>query len=74
MGTITGISDLDPVRWSNSHWRSVKVFQLYFYNSSTKTLAPFTITLSFSLLNVVPYAKIFLPQVGMTIFSTVRLI
>lgn len=25
MGTITGISDLDPVRWSSSHWRSVKV-------------------------------------------------
>ncbi|KAJ0974277.1 hypothetical protein J5N97_016242 [Dioscorea zingiberensis] len=25
MGTITGLSDLDPVRWSNSHWRSVKV-------------------------------------------------
>nr|ANI70191.1 auxin response factor ARF19 [Salvia miltiorrhiza] len=25
MGTITGIGDLDPVRWSNSHWRSVKV-------------------------------------------------
>jgi hypothetical protein len=25
MGTITGISDLDPVRWMNSHWRSVKV-------------------------------------------------
>ncbi|KAJ8477136.1 hypothetical protein OPV22_020863 [Ensete ventricosum] len=25
MGTITGISDLDPVRWSNSHWCSVKV-------------------------------------------------
>nr|CBA12001.1 putative auxin response factor 8 [Illicium parviflorum] len=25
MGRITGISDLDPVRWSNSHWRSVKV-------------------------------------------------
>ncbi|KAJ6817590.1 auxin response factor 17-like isoform X1 [Iris pallida] len=24
MGTITGISDLDPVRWPNSHWRSVK--------------------------------------------------
>ncbi|KAE8655346.1 Auxin response factor 17 [Hibiscus syriacus] len=23
MGTITGISDLDPVRWPNSHWRSV---------------------------------------------------
>ncbi|GMH12504.1 hypothetical protein Nepgr_014345 [Nepenthes gracilis] len=25
MGTITGISDSDPVRWLNSHWRSVKV-------------------------------------------------
>jgi hypothetical protein len=25
MGTITGISGLDPVRWPNSHWRSVKV-------------------------------------------------
>ncbi|PSS36616.1 Auxin response factor like [Actinidia chinensis var. chinensis] len=25
MGTITGISDLDPVRRPNSHWRSVKV-------------------------------------------------
>ncbi|EPS61990.1 auxin response factor 6-1, partial [Genlisea aurea] len=25
MGTITGISDLDPVRWPNSRWRSVKV-------------------------------------------------
>ncbi|KAM7262963.1 hypothetical protein ACFE04_000646 [Oxalis oulophora] len=25
MGTITGISDLDAVRWQNSHWRSVKV-------------------------------------------------
>ncbi|GAA0162550.1 hypothetical protein LIER_18618 [Lithospermum erythrorhizon] len=25
MGTITGISDLDPDRWPNSHWRSVKV-------------------------------------------------
>ncbi|TYI27137.1 hypothetical protein ES332_A05G157800v1 [Gossypium tomentosum] len=25
MGTTTGISDLDPVRWPNSHWRSVKV-------------------------------------------------
>ncbi|XVE83643.1 hypothetical protein DITRI_Ditri16bG0103100 [Diplodiscus trichospermus] len=25
MGTITSISDLDPVRWPNSHWRSVKV-------------------------------------------------
>ncbi|KAI3462267.1 hypothetical protein Pfo_018930 [Paulownia fortunei] len=25
MGTITGIGDLDPLRWPNSHWRSVKV-------------------------------------------------
>ncbi|KAG0605997.1 hypothetical protein M758_9G104900 [Ceratodon purpureus] len=25
MGTITGIGDLDPVRWANSHWRSLKV-------------------------------------------------
>ncbi|XP_043688515.1 LOW QUALITY PROTEIN: auxin response factor 6-like [Telopea speciosissima] len=25
MGTITDISDLDTVRWPNSHWRSVKV-------------------------------------------------
>lgn len=25
MGTITGTSDLDPVRWPNSYWRSVKV-------------------------------------------------
>ncbi|XP_077243806.1 auxin response factor 6 [Tasmannia lanceolata] len=25
MGTITGIGDLDLVRWPNSHWRSVKV-------------------------------------------------
>ncbi|RWW66173.1 hypothetical protein BHE74_00026478 [Ensete ventricosum] len=24
MGTITGISDIDPVHWPNSHWRSVK--------------------------------------------------
>ncbi|XP_039017511.1 auxin response factor 6-like [Hibiscus syriacus] len=25
MGTVTGISDLDPVRWPNSHWRSVEL-------------------------------------------------
>ncbi|OIW20956.1 hypothetical protein TanjilG_26497 [Lupinus angustifolius] len=25
MGTITGISDLDPVRWPSSHWHSVKL-------------------------------------------------
>jgi hypothetical protein len=26
MGTITGIGDIDSVRWPNSHWRSVKVY------------------------------------------------
>lgn len=26
MGTITGISDLDPVRWKNSQWRNLQVF------------------------------------------------
>ncbi|KAH9305874.1 hypothetical protein KI387_010278, partial [Taxus chinensis] len=25
MGTITGISDLDPVRWPNSQWRNIQV-------------------------------------------------
>ncbi|XP_006659604.2 auxin response factor 21 [Oryza brachyantha] len=25
MGTITGISDLDPVRWKTSHWRNLQV-------------------------------------------------
>ncbi|KAJ6815221.1 auxin response factor 12-like isoform X2 [Iris pallida] len=25
MGTITGISDMEPLRWPNSQWRSVKV-------------------------------------------------
>ncbi|KAH9292102.1 hypothetical protein KI387_042712 [Taxus chinensis] len=25
MGTITGLGDLDPVRWPNSQWRSLKV-------------------------------------------------
>ncbi|KAJ1698660.1 hypothetical protein LUZ63_007172 [Rhynchospora breviuscula] len=25
MGTITGISDLDPVSWKNSHWRNLQV-------------------------------------------------
>jgi len=30
MGTITGIGDMDPVRWPNSHWRSVKVLSMRF--------------------------------------------
>ncbi|CAN6202209.1 unnamed protein product [Urochloa humidicola] len=25
MGTITGIGDLDPIRWKNSHWRNLQV-------------------------------------------------
>lgn len=25
MGTITGLGDLDPIRWPNSQWRSLKV-------------------------------------------------
>lgn len=39
MGTITGISDLDPVRWPNSHWRSVKVFGLNVYALSEQPQA-----------------------------------
>ncbi|KAG6492486.1 hypothetical protein ZIOFF_047449 [Zingiber officinale] len=30
MGTVTGISDLDPVRWPNSYWCSVKAYILKF--------------------------------------------
>lgn len=26
MGTITGISDLDPIRWKTSEWRNLQVF------------------------------------------------
>lgn len=25
MGTITGVNDLDPVRWKNSQWRNLQV-------------------------------------------------
>ena len=28
MGTITGIGDLGPALWPNSHWRSVKVLHV----------------------------------------------
>lgn len=28
MGTITGMGDLDSVRWPNSHWRSLKVLSI----------------------------------------------
>lgn len=33
MGTITGISDLDPVRWKNSQWRNLQVGFLVFFPS-----------------------------------------
>lgn len=26
MGTITGVSDLDPIRWKSSQWRNLQVF------------------------------------------------
>jgi hypothetical protein len=29
MGTITGMGDLDPARWPNSHWRSLKVLSIF---------------------------------------------
>lgn len=32
MGTITGISDLDPVRWKNSHWRNLQVASHMIYS------------------------------------------
>lgn len=38
MGTITGISDLDPVRWPNSHWRSVKVCLDHFFGLNSQFL------------------------------------
>jgi uncharacterized membrane protein len=33
MGTITEVSDADPVRWPSSYWRSVKVrvFSSWFF-------------------------------------------
>ena len=55
MGTITTISDLDSVRWPNSHWRSVKVMHhdfripvvLLFHNSlgPVKSVATFLMVL-----------------------------
>jgi len=42
MGTITGISDLDPVRWKNSQWRNLQVgFLVNFVASWGTTLFPF---------------------------------
>jgi hypothetical protein len=31
MGTITGMGDIDPMRWPKSHWRSLKVHTLQCY-------------------------------------------
>jgi len=31
MGTITEVSDADPVRWPSSYWRSVKVRGFFFH-------------------------------------------
>lgn len=31
MGTITGIGDLDPVRWTNSQWRNLQVLVFSFH-------------------------------------------
>lgn len=33
MGTITGISDLDPLRWKNSQWRNLQVPLIHLYLS-----------------------------------------
>ncbi|KHG29290.1 Auxin response factor 12 [Gossypium arboreum] len=49
MGTITGISSLDPVRWPNSHWRSVKLIiglelDYHVLSSSTAQVVPPTST------------------------------
>lgn len=27
MGTITGVSDLDPIRWKSSQWRNLQVLR-----------------------------------------------
>lgn len=29
MGTVTGVSDLDPVRWKGSQWRNLQVLLIY---------------------------------------------
>lgn len=34
MGTITGINDLDPVRWKNSQWRNLQVEEVDWLISS----------------------------------------
>lgn len=31
MGTIIGMSDVDPLRWPNSKWRSLQVIKLIIY-------------------------------------------
>lgn len=33
MGTVTGVSDLDPLRWKGSQWRNLQVLFVYFFLS-----------------------------------------
>ena len=35
MGTITGISDMDSVRWKNSQWRNLQVLYKFLKNLDT---------------------------------------
>lgn len=39
MGTVTGISDLDPLRWKNSQWRNLQVQIRKYGNSNFPVLA-----------------------------------
>jgi hypothetical protein len=41
MGTITGINDLDPVRWKNSQWRNLQVDFLVRLASNVLRYYPF---------------------------------
>lgn len=44
MGTVTGISDLDPLRWKNSQWRNLQVLLL---NSPKLNVVAGTIVLTY---------------------------
>lgn len=42
MGTVTGISNFDQVRWPNSHWRSVKVsINIFLHGSHSRWILLF---------------------------------
>lgn len=32
MGTVTNVSDLDPVRWKNSQWRNLQVIIILIFS------------------------------------------